>query len=90
MQRNILETLKYIKKYTLLYLQNPESLEDMCIMSYLKYLESEVVTYIALTQSKSRILKGVAKRMLKVRNNSFLYIFTCDIPTLNLFLLADI
>ena len=49
------------------FIQNPESLEDLCIMRYLKYLEQEVVTYIALTQSKSRILKGVSKRMLKVR-----------------------
>lgn len=72
-----------------IYFQNAESLEDLCIMSYLKYLESEVVTYIALTQSKSRILKGVAKRMLKV---ILMQPFICGIlplalaPTLTIFL----
>jgi len=45
-------------------LKNPESLEDLCILSYLKYLETEVVAYISLTQTKSQLVKGVAKRML--------------------------
>jgi len=57
-------------------LKNAESLEDLCIMTYLKYLESEVVTYISLTQSKSRILKGVAKRMLKILKNDIKYRIT--------------
>ena len=35
-------------------------------MAYLKYLENEVVTYISLTQSKSRLVKGVSKRMLEL------------------------
>ena len=35
--------------------------------AYLKYLETEIVTYISLTQSKSHLVKGVAKRMLQVR-----------------------
>ena len=46
--------------------KNPSSLEDMCVMAYLKYLENEIVTYISLTQSKSHLVKGVAKRMIQV------------------------
>ena len=46
--------------------KSPNSLEDLCVMSYLKYLENEIVTYISLTQSKSHLVKGVAKRMLQV------------------------
>ena len=46
--------------------KNPKSLEDQCVMAYLKYLENEIVTYISLTQSKSHLVKGVAKRMLQV------------------------
>ena len=42
------------------------SLEDLCVMAYLKYLENEIVTYISLTQSKSHLVKGVAKRMIQV------------------------
>lgn len=48
--------------------RNPASLEDACVMAYLKYLETEIVTYISLTQSKSLLVKGVAKRMLQVSN----------------------
>ena len=43
-----------------------QTLEDICVMAYLKYLENEVVTYISLTQSKSFLVKGVAKRMLQI------------------------
>ena len=46
--------------------KNPSSLEDLCVRAYLKYLENEVVTYVSLTQSKSHLVKGVAKRMLQV------------------------
>jgi len=46
--------------------RSPASLEDACVMAYLKYLETEIVTYISLTQSKSLLVKGVAKRMLQV------------------------
>jgi len=46
--------------------KNPSSLEDLCVMGYLKYLENEIVTYISLTQSKSHLVKGVAKRMLQI------------------------
>ena len=46
--------------------KNPQNLEDLCVMAYLKYLENEIVTYISLTQSKSHLVKGVAKRMLQV------------------------
>ena len=46
--------------------KNPASLEDICVMAYLKHLENEIVTYISLTQSKSQLVKGVAKRMLQV------------------------
>ena len=46
--------------------RNPSSLEDKCVMAYLKYLENEIVTYISLTQSKSHLVKGVAKRMIQV------------------------
>ena len=35
-------------------------------MAYLKYLENELVTYISLTQSKSHLVKGVARRMLQI------------------------
>ena len=49
-----------------LILKNPSSLEDACILAYLKYLENEIVTYISLTQSKSHLVKGVAKRMVQV------------------------
>ena len=31
-----------------------------------RYLENEMVTYVSLTQSKSTLVKGVAKRMLQV------------------------
>ena len=34
-----------------------------------RYLENEVVTYVSLTQSKSTLVKGVAKRMLQVRRS---------------------
>ena len=44
----------------------PQTLEDACVMAYLKYLENEMVTYISLTQSKSHLVKGVAKRMIQV------------------------
>ena len=47
--------------------KSPSSLEDLCVRAYLKYLENEVVTYVSLTQSKSHLVKGVAKRMLQVR-----------------------
>ena len=46
--------------------RSPASLEDICVMAYLKYLENEIVTYISLTQSKSHLVKGVAKKMLQV------------------------
>jgi len=46
--------------------KNPSSLEDLCVMGYLKFLENEIVTYISLTQSKSHLVKGVAKRMLQI------------------------
>ena len=46
--------------------KSPASLEDICVMAYLKYLENEIVTYISLTQSKSHLVKGVAKKMLQV------------------------
>ena len=35
-------------------------------MAYLRYLENEIVTYVSLTQSKSHLVKGVAKRMIQV------------------------
>ena len=47
--------------------RSPPSLEDLCVKAYLKYLENEIVTYVSLTQSKSHLVKGVAKRMLQVR-----------------------
>ena len=34
-----------------------------------RYLENEMVTYVSLTQSKSTLVKGVAKRMLQVRRS---------------------
>ena len=54
----VVETTKVCK--------NPSSLEDLCVRGYLKYLENEIVTYVSLTQSKSHLVKGVAKRMLQV------------------------
>jgi len=36
------------------------------VLSYLKQLETEMVSYISLTQSKSVLLKGVARRMLQI------------------------
>ena len=45
---------------------SPKTLEDACVMAYLKYLENEMSTYISLTQSKSRLVKGVARRMLEL------------------------
>ena len=47
--------------------RDPSSLEDLCVMAYLRYLENEIVTYVSLTQSKSHLVKGVAKRMIQVR-----------------------
>lgn len=52
-----------VKKKPLL---NPLTLEDACVFAYLKWLETEVVAYIGLTQSKSQLIKGVAKRMLQI------------------------
>ena len=46
--------------------RDPSSLEDLCVMAYLRYLENEIVTYVSLTQSKSHLVKGVAKRMIQV------------------------
>ena len=45
---------------------SPKTLEDACVMAYLKYLENEMATFISLTQSKSRLVKGVARRMLEL------------------------
>ena len=45
---------------------NPKTLEDACVMAYLKFLENEMATYISLTQTKSRLVKGVARRMLEM------------------------
>ena len=45
---------------------SPKTLEDACVMAYLKYLENEMATYISLTQSKSRLVKGVARRILEL------------------------
>ena len=42
----------------------PPSLEDAAIDAYLTYLESEVVAYIGLTQTDSKVLRGVTARML--------------------------
>ena len=49
------------------------SLEDTCIEAYLKFLEAEVVAYIGLTQTESKVLRGIASRMvaaLKTNLNS--------------------
>jgi len=46
--------------------KNPASLEDLSILCYLKYLETEIVTYISLTQTKSQLVKGVARRMKQI------------------------
>ena len=43
----------------------PSSLEDACVDVYLKFLEEEVVAYVGLTQSESRVLRGVASKMVK-------------------------
>ena len=56
--------------------KSPSSLEDLCVRAYLKYLENEVVTYVSLTQSKSHLVKGVAKRMLQVSSVSNFYFIT--------------
>ena len=50
--------------------RDPSSLEDLCVMAYLRYLENEIVTYVSLTQSKSHLVKGVAKRMIQVRGKT--------------------
>ena len=44
-------------------------------MAYLRYLENEIVTYVSLTQSKSHLVKGVAKRMIQVRGKPISFIF---------------
>ena len=44
--------------------KTPPSLEDCAILSYLKYLEAEVVGYIGITQSDSQLLKGIGYRMI--------------------------
>ena len=57
--------------------RDPSSLEDLCVMAYLRYLENEIVTYVSLTQSKSHLVKGVAKRMIQVRGEPSSFIFHC-------------
>jgi hypothetical protein len=68
-------------------------LEDLCVDAYLKYLETEIVTYVSLTQSKSVLVKGVAKRMLQVMSAASCFLLVCfvdDVPYVctNLFILA--
>ena len=46
-------------------------------MAYLRYLENEIVTYVSLTQSKSHLVKGVAKRMIQVSGKPSSFIFHC-------------
>ena len=55
--------------------RDPSSLEDLCVMAYLRYLENEIVTYVSLTQSKSHLVKGVAKRMIQVSGKPISFIF---------------
>ena len=57
--------------------RDPSSLEDLCVMAYLRYLENEIVTYVSLTQSKSHLVKGVAKRMIQVRGKTSSLIVHC-------------
>ena len=47
-------------------LRTADSLEDLCTLAYHKYLETEIVTYITLTQSRSQLCRGVTRRMLAI------------------------
>ena len=42
------------------------SLEELCISTYLKYLEHECAAYVSLTQSESVILKNIAPKMMSM------------------------
>ena len=67
----------------------PSSLEDACVDVYLKFLEEEVVAYVGLTQSESRVLRGVASKMVKslkdhlnssmsgIASSVIRYVYTC-------------
>ena len=46
-----------------------QSLEDLCITTYLSYLEHEASAYISLTQSESKILRSIAPKMVTTLKN---------------------
>ena len=39
-------------------------LEELCVATYLKYLEHEAAAYVALTQSESKLLRSIAPQMV--------------------------
>ena len=39
-------------------------LEDLCVNSYLSYLEHEAAAYVSLTQSDSKLLRSIAPNMV--------------------------
>lgn len=47
----------------------PSRLESLALDAYLKYLEGEAATYVALSRSKSVLLAGVAKNLLQTLKN---------------------
>ena len=40
------------------------TLEELCISTYLTYLENEAAAYVSLTQSESVLLKSIAPKMM--------------------------
>ena len=44
-------------------------LEELCINTYLTYLEHESAAYVTLTQSESLILRSIAPKMVNMLKN---------------------
>ena len=44
-------------------------LEDMCVNTYLSYLEHEAAAYVSLTQSDSKLLRSIAPNMVTALKN---------------------
>ena len=44
-------------------------LEELCVNSYLSYLEHEAAAYVSLTQSDSRLLRSIASNMITILKN---------------------
>ena len=46
-----------------------QRLEELCVNSYLSYLEHEAAAYVSLTQSDSKLLRSIAPNMVTTLKN---------------------